>query len=414
MKNDRLTRVSRFVSAEEALKSFAAGRMVVVVDDEERENEGDITIAAEYCTAETINFMARHGRGLICLSLTEDHADRLRLAPMTHNNTSRMGTAFTESIEAREGITTGISAADRARTVQVAIAPETTAGDLARPGHMFPLRARNGGVLVRAGHTEASVDLARLAGLTPAAVICEILRDDGGMARVDDLEHFCDEHDLQMVTVAELIRFRLQTERNIERVSEAAVPTALGVFRMISYRSVVNGKESHMALVMGDESSFEELQEPILVRVHAHCVAGDIFGAISCGCRASLDFSMQAIAQAGRGAIVLLHHTQRSETQDSTPPQPSLHDPAQPRPRSPAAPDSPTLRQIGIGSQILADLGIRRIRLITKHRPHVPALQGFGIEIAGYQPIVPVIHSRADGRVPEAFSAQPETAFDHP
>jgi 3,4-dihydroxy 2-butanone 4-phosphate synthase/GTP cyclohydrolase II len=273
---------------------------------------------------------------------------------------------------------------------------------------MFPLRARNGGVLVRAGHTEASVDLARLAGLTPAAVICEILRDDGGMARVDDLEHFCEEHDLAMVTVAELIRFRLQTERNIERVSEATVPTALGVFRMISYRSAVNGKESHMALVMGDESTFAESEEPTLVRVHAHCVSGDIFGATSCGCRASLDFSMQAIAQAGRGAIVLLHHTQPNETQDHMPPQSRVHGPVQA--------DSPTLRQIGIGSQILADLGIRRIRLITKHRPHVPALQGFGIEIAGYQPIVPLITNRSDGPdspVHEAFSAQPETVFEH-
>src|SRR6201996_7763938 len=226
-----------FTTVPEAIADLKAGRMIVVVDDEDRENEGDLTLAAEFCTPEAINFMARFGRGLICLTLTEDRADALRLGPMTQDNTSRFGTAFTESIEAREGVTTGISAADRAHTIQVAIAPGTTPNDLARPGHVFPLRARKGGVLVRAGQTEASVDLARMAGLIPAGVICEIMNEDGTMARVPDLKKFCQEHDLKLLTVAELIRYRLQNERYVHRVAEAQLPTALGEFRMISYES---------------------------------------------------------------------------------------------------------------------------------------------------------------------------------
>src|SRR6201996_4059098 len=243
---------SPFVDVPEALRQFAEGRMVVVVDDEDRENEGDLTLAAEHVTPEAINFMAKHGRGLICLTLTEDRADYLRLAPMTQENTSRFGTAFTETIEAREGVTTGISAADRAHTIRVAIDPKSTYTDLARPGHIFPLRARRGGVLVRAGQTEASVDLARMAGLTPAGVICEIMRDDGEMARIPDLIPFCREHSLKILTVAELIRYRLRHERYIVRSGESTIQTAHGEFRMIAYESEVNGGESHIALVRGN------------------------------------------------------------------------------------------------------------------------------------------------------------------
>src|SRR6516162_838888 len=241
-----------FTDVPGALEEIRAGRMVVVVDDEDRENEGDLTLAAEFVTPEAINFMARYGRGLICLTLTEERADYMRLLPMTQQNSSRFGTAFTETIEAREGVTTGISAADRAQTIRTAIDPKSTAADLLRPGHIFPLRARQGGVLVRAGQTEASVDLARLAGLQPAGVICEIMRDDGEMARIPDLIPFCAEHGLRILTVAELIRYRLRHERYIVRSGETRVNTRHGEFRMIAYESEVNGGESHIALVRGD------------------------------------------------------------------------------------------------------------------------------------------------------------------
>src|ERR1035441_9417161 len=241
-----------FTDVPGAVAEIRAGRMVIVVDDADRENEGDLTLAAEFVTPEAINFMARYGRGLICLALTEERADHLRLFPMTQQNTSRFGTAFTESIEAREGVTTGISAADRAQTIRTAIAPDSTAADLARPGHIFPLRARKGGVLVRAGQTEASVDLARLAGLDPSGVICEIMRDDGEMARIPDLSPFCNEHGLVMLTGAELIRYRLRNERYIVRAGESRIQTRYGEFRMIAYESQVNGGESHIALVRGE------------------------------------------------------------------------------------------------------------------------------------------------------------------
>src|SRR6202789_2708036 len=271
-----------FIDIPEALAELKAGRMIVLIDDEDRENEGDLTIAAEFCPPEVINFMAKFGRGLICLTLTEERADYLRLGPMTQDNTSRFGTAFTESIEAREGVTTGISAADRAHTIRVAIDPGSTAQNLARPGHVFPLRARKGGVLVRAGQTEASVDLARMAGLVSAGVICEIMNEDGTMARVPDLVRFCAEHGLKMLTVASLIRYRLQHERYIHRVAEATLPTRYGDFRMIAYESDVDGAESHVALVygnqidnqIGDDSPKQSESEPVLVRVHTHCLAG--------------------------------------------------------------------------------------------------------------------------------------------
>ena len=292
-----------FTDVPGALAEVRAGRMIVVVDDEDRENEGDLTLAAEFVTPEAINFMAKHGRGLICLALTEERADYLRLFPMTQQNTSRFGTAFTESIEAREGVTTGISAYDRAHTIRTAIEPGSTAADLARPGHVFPLRARRGGVLVRAGQTEASVDLARMAGLNPSGVLCEIMKDDGTMARVPDLIPFCKEHGLRILTVAELIRHRLRHERYIVRAGESRIQTRYGEFRMIAYESQVNGGESHIALVRGElcddcpafhagpaigqpenpvsaSPAPSELrppcERPVLVRVHTRCTAGDV------------------------------------------------------------------------------------------------------------------------------------------
>jgi 3,4-dihydroxy 2-butanone 4-phosphate synthase / GTP cyclohydrolase II len=369
-----------FAEVEEAVAEIRAGRMVVVVDDEDRENEGDLTLAAEFVTPEAINFMARFGRGLICLTLTEERADYLRLGPMTQENTSRFGTAFTETIEAREGVTTGISAADRAHTIRVAIDPRSTAADLARPGHVFPLRARKGGVLVRAGQTEASVDLARMAGLVSAGVICEIMNEDGTMARVPDLVKFCAEHGLKMLTVASLIRYRLQNERYIHRVAEAMLPTPYGEFRMIAYESEVDGTESHVALVYGDVA---EAREPVLVRVHTHCLAGDVFATPLCDCRAVVDNSLRMIAEAGRGALVYLHNGTRGFGIDAAAQRILLH-------RDPRAKDicedgaqraHRTLRQVGLGGQILSDLGIHRIRLLTNTPTHVPALQGFGIEI---------------------------------
>ncbi|HEY4046474.1 MAG TPA: 3,4-dihydroxy-2-butanone-4-phosphate synthase [Acidobacteriaceae bacterium] len=370
-----------FTDVPEALEDFKAGRMVIVVDDEDRENEGDLTLAAEFVTPEAINFMAKFGRGLICLTLTEERADYLRLSPMVQENSSRFGTAFTEAIEAREGVTTGISAHDRARTIQVAIDPQTTAADLARPGHVFPLRARRGGVLVRAGQTEASVDLARLAGLIPAGVICEIMNDDGTMARVPDLIEFCNRHGLKMLTVAELIRFRLQNERYIFRVAESIVPTRYGDFNMIAYESQVDGGESHLALVRGDVDSSVN-SDPVLVRVHSHCLAGDVFGASLCDCRQSLQRSLEIIANAGRGAVIYLHNTSKGFSIDRSvaPHRLVLHKEERYQEHHEEG-HQRILRQVGLGGQILADLNIRKIRLLSNTPTHVPALQGFGLEI---------------------------------
>src|SRR5258706_7686665 len=267
-----------FIDVPTAIEEIRAGRMIVVVDDEDRENEGDLTRAAEKVTPEAINLMAREGRGLVCLAMTEERLDHLRIGAMTAENTSQYGTAFCESIDAREGVTTGISAYDRARTIQVAIDPKSRPGDLARPGHVFPLRARKGGVLVRAGQTEASVDLARMAGLVPAGIICEIMKEDGTMARVPDLIEFCREHQMKMLTVAELIRYRMQHERYVHRVGEALVGTPHGEFRLIAYESEVDGGESHVALVRGDLGG----SDPVLVRMHAHCLMGDVFGSHAC------------------------------------------------------------------------------------------------------------------------------------
>lgn len=375
---------SPFVDVPEALRQFAAGRMLVVVDDEDRENEGDLTLAAEHVTPEAINFMAKFGRGLICLTLTEERADYLRLPPMAAENTSRFGTAFTESIEAREGVTTGISAADRAHTILTAVSPGRTAADLARPGHVFPLRARKGGVLVRAGQTEASVDLARMSGLIPAGVICEIMNEDGSMARVPDLVSFCQVHSLSMLTVAELIRYRLQHERYIHRAAETLLQTPWGEFRTIAYESDVEEGESHLALVRGDVSAAGG-NDPVLVRVQTHSLAGGIFSHDRGESRLGVENALRAIAEAGRGALIYLHTGSRGFGIDRTltPPRMVLH-------RGIAPDQQQILRQTGIGGQILCDLDIRRVRLLVTRPTHVPALQGFGIEIVEQVPMQPV------------------------
>src|SRR5215467_13562709 len=295
-----------FTNVQDAIEEIRAGRMIVIVDDEDRENEGDLTLAAEKVTPESINFMVKYGRGLVCLAMTGERLEHLNIGPMTAENTSQYGTAFCEAIDARQGVTTGISAYDRARTIQVAIDPATKPSDLARPGHVFPLRARKGGVLVRAGQTEASVDLARLAGMIPAGVICEIMKDDGSMARVPDLIEFCREHNMKMLTVAELIRYRMAHERYINRVGEALIQTRFGEFRLIAYVSEVDGGESHVALVRGD---IEHSKEPVLVRMHAHCLMGDVFGATGCECHATLEGSLRRISEEGLGALIYLHQT---------------------------------------------------------------------------------------------------------
>jgi 3,4-dihydroxy 2-butanone 4-phosphate synthase / GTP cyclohydrolase II len=410
-----------------ALAEIRAGRMVIVVDDEDRENEGDLTLAAEYVTPEAINFMARYGRGLICLTLTEERADHLRLFPMTQQNSSRFGTAFTETIEAREGVTTGISAADRAHTIRTAIDPDSTFADLARPGHVFPLRARRGGVLVRAGQTEASVDLARMAGLNPSGVICEIMRDDGEMARIPDLIPYARQHGLRILTVAELIRYRLRHERYIVRAGSARIQTRYGDFRMIAYESEVTGGENHIALVRGelcpDEPAYREgsagsfLEEsagvggprspcthPVLVRVHTRCTSGDVFAA-DCRCREILDQSLRMIAEEDCGVLLYLHNTSRGFEVDRSPAE--AFGPGGTTPPAGSAPHAGRLvlhqelrareglqahtgrilRAIGLGGQILCDLGVQRIRLLSNTPIHIPALEGFGLEIVEQVPI---------------------------
>ena len=373
----------------EAIEEMRAGRMIVVIDDEARENEGDLTLAADKVTPEAINFMAKYGRGLICLAMTGERLDHLRIGPMTEENTAQYGTAFCEAIDAREGVTTGISAYDRSRTIQVAIDPATRPADLARPGHVFPLRARKGGVLVRAGQTEAAVDLARLAGLVPAGIICEIMNDDGTMARVPDLIKFCSEHGLKMLTVADLIRYRMSHERYIHRVGEALVGTQYGEFRLIAYESEVDGGESHVALVRGDivGAGNEGSAEPVLVRMHAHCLMGDVFGSTACQCHATLDGSLRQIAEQGRGAVIYLHQTSQGFSTEKLGERNALtfHH-GQNLPALLEKGNQPQ-REIGIGAQILSDLGLSRIRLLTNRPKRVAALEGFGIEIVEQVPV---------------------------
>jgi 3,4-dihydroxy 2-butanone 4-phosphate synthase / GTP cyclohydrolase II len=373
-----------FTTVEAAIEEIRAGRMIVVVDDEDRENEGDLTLAAEKVTPEAINFMAKYGRGLICLALTEERLDYLRIGPMTAVNDSPYGTAFCESIEAREGVTTGISAHDRARTIQVAVDPQSRPSDLLRPGHVFPLRARKGGVLVRAGQTEASVDLARLAGQVPAGVICEIMNEDGSMARVPHLIEFCQKHDLKMLTVAELIRYRIKNERYVHRVGEALLPTPYGEFRMIAYESELD-HQSHVALLRGDPAKFGS--RPVLVRMHSHCLVGDVFGATWCTCQATIAHSLRMIAEQDHGALIYLHQTSKGFSIEKVGDKPTLtfHRES----REPSQPDHQrkTQREIGIGAQILSDLGIKEIRLLTNHPRRVAGLEGYGIRIVEQIPI---------------------------
>jgi 3,4-dihydroxy 2-butanone 4-phosphate synthase/GTP cyclohydrolase II len=374
----------QFTDVPTAIEEIREGRMIVVVDDEDRENEGDLTLAAEKVTPEAINFMAKYGRGLVCLAMTEDRLDHLRIGPMSVENTSNYGTAFCEGIDARDGVTTGISAFDRARTIAVAIDPATRPVDLARPGHIFPLRARKGGVLVRAGQTEASVDLARLAGLVPAGVICEIMRDDGTMARVPDLIEFCNTHGMKMLTVAELIRYRMQHERYVHRVGETLVDTPYGEFRLIAYESEIDGGDSHLALVRGE---LDSTINPVLVRMHSHCAAGDVFKSTGCDCHAALEGSMQAISREGVGAIIYLHQSSRGFSVDKVGERAVL---TMHRDRHlPTAPESErrTQREIGIGAQILSELKLGRIRLLTNHPRKVAGLEGFGIQIVEQIPI---------------------------
>jgi len=374
-----------FCDVETALEEIRAGRMIVVIDDEDRENEGDLTMAAEKVTPEVINFMAKYGRGLVCLAMTEERLEYLRLGQMSAENTSNFGTAFTESIDAKDGVSTGISAYDRARTIQVAIDPSTRPNDLARPGHVFPLRARKGGVLVRAGQTEASVDLARMAGMVPAGVICEIMNDDGTMARVLQLTAFCRQHDLKMLTVAEVIRYRMAHERYVRRLAEALVPTAYGEFRMIAYESEITG-DSHIAMVKGHVEDAGE--GPVLVRMHSHCLVGDVFGASWCECRNVIDASMRRIAEEGRGALVYLHSTSKGYSVERLGERMTVQ--FHHEQRLPTLPESQrkTQREIGIGAQILSDLNLKRIRLLTNHPRKVAGLEGFGIEIVEQVPVL--------------------------
>src|SRR5713226_3585960 len=377
---------SHFSTVEEAVEEIRQGRMVVLVDDEDRENEGDLAMAAEKITPDAINFMAKYGRGLICMPLTEERCDELRLPLMSPINTSVHGTAFTEAIDARVGVTTGISASDRAITILTAIDPKTKPQDLARPGHIFPLRARNGGVLVRAGQTEASVDLARIAGLTPAGVICEIMGDDGTMSRVPQLVEFCKEHNLKMLTVADLIRYRMQHERYVRRVAEAVLPTRFGDFRMIAYASDVD-HDQHVALVRGELEG-----TPPLVRVHSHCLTGDVFGSTDCDCHEIIEHSLEAIVAEDRGVFVYLHHTGRGFGIDST--APALGGLPRILYHSRGQLDQDIARQrllqheSGIGAQILIDLGLKDIRVLTNHPKKVVALEGYGLTIADQVPVL--------------------------
>ena len=378
---------AHFATPEEAVEEIRQGRMIIVVDDEDRENEGDLTLAAEKVTPEHINFMARYGRGLICLTLTEERCEHLHLRLMCDENTALYRTAFCESIDARHGVSTGISAADRAATILAAINPATRPSDLVRPGHIFPLRARGGGVLVRAGQTEASVDLARLAGLTPAGVICEVMSDDGTMARVPELAGFCRQHGLKMVTVADLIRYRLRTERTIHRVAETLLPTRYGDFHVIAYESEVD-HERHIALVKGNFTG----EDTVLVRVHSQCLMGEVFGSALCDCREVMDKSLELISQTGRGVFVYLHQTAPGFGIERINDQNVLTVHQHGHPTAPEPPESsqrrPNVqRTSGIGAQILSDLGVRNIRLLTNHPRKVAALEGFAIRIVEHVPI---------------------------
>ncbi len=370
----------------EAIARFGRGEIVIIVDDEDRENEGDLAIAAEFATPEAINFMATHGRGLICVAMTGERLDQLNLPMMVSRNTSRLGTAFTVSVEARDGVTTGISAFDRARTIQVLIDPASTADDLVSPGHTFPLRASAGGVLRRTGQTEASVDLARLAGRNPAAVICEIMSADGTMARRPELEVISQQHGIPIITVADLIAHRQRTERLIERVTEPVqLPTRHGDFIAIGYKSTFN-QDEHVALVLGDVAT----DDPVLVRVHSECLTGDVFGSQRCDCGEQLDRAMALIAAEGRGVVVYLRGQEGRGI--------GLHNKLRAYKLQEEGADTVDAnlllgfprdaRQYGIGSQILADLGLKRLRILTNNPEKRASINAFGLEIVEQIPIV--------------------------
>ena len=374
---------SPFAPIEAAIDAFRDGRMIIVVDDEDRENEGDLTIAAEKVTPEAINFMAKHGRGLICMPLTEERLDELDIPLMVSQNTTPFDTAFCVSIEAKGVTSTGISAADRAATVLAAIDARTRPSDLARPGHMFPLRARNGGVLVRAGQTEAAVDLARIAGLYPAGVICEIMNEDGSMSRVPELTKFARKHKLLMITVADLIQYRMQNEALVRRVASAALPTDHGPFRVIAFESLID-KETHVALVRGEIGDGRD----VTVRVHSRCLTGDVFHSSRCDCGPQLDAAMQKIAEAGRGVLLYLNQEGRGiglankirayELQDQG------FDTVEANERLGFKPDQ---RDYGIGVQILRDLGVRSMRLMSNNPRKLVGLEGYGLSVSDWVPL---------------------------
>jgi 3,4-dihydroxy 2-butanone 4-phosphate synthase/GTP cyclohydrolase II len=377
------TITAAFATIEDAIEDVRQGKFVVVVDDENRENEGDLTIAAQFATPEAINFMATHGRGLICLCLTEERCDELQLRPMSERNETPFGTAFTVAIEAREGVTTGISAHDRSRTIQVAIDPSKGAHDLVQPGHVFPLRAKPGGVLRRAGQTEAAVDLARLAGLNPAGVVCEVMNPDGTMARVRDLIPYCEEHCLKLITVADLIEYRRRTEKLVERMTSVRLPTAYGEFTAVAFREKLSGKH-HVALVRGELGGAEN----VLVRVHSECLTGDVFHSLRCDCGEQLEQALERIggeergvllymAQEGRG-IGLLNKLKAYELQesglDTVEANLALGFPAD-------------ARDWGIGNQILAELGLTTIRILTNNPKKITGVEGFGLTVVEQVPI---------------------------
>ncbi len=375
-----------FVSIEDAAADIREGRMIIIVDDEDRENEGDLVCAAEKATPEVINFMARHARGLICLPLTEERCDELHLTTQVADNTSFLGTAFTVSIDARKGVSTGISASDRATTILTAVDPKTRPSDLARPGHVFPLRAKTGGVLVRPGQTEASVDIARMAGLYPAGVICEIMNEDGTMARLPELREFAAHHDLKMITVADLVRYRISKETLVRRVVETDLPTVYGRFRAIAYENVING-DVHLAMVMG-LTGYEKTGEPVLVRVHTENLTCDMFGSLMDDTGFQLHTALEKIAAAGQGVVLYLRQREHSlDLVNQLRTYAVMQERGVNKHEASLETNYGIDRDYGVGAQILHDLGLRRILLLTNHPPKVAALEGFELEVVGNVPL---------------------------